>query len=50
MNDETTPPEDGSTVSLPSGSVVHVRSVSRVGQSDLGANAERIRRFAALLE
>lgn len=36
--------------SLPSGSVVHVRSVSRVGQSDLGANAERIRRFAALLE
>jgi len=31
------------------GSVVHVRSTSRVGQSDLGANAERIRRFVSEL-
>ena len=32
------------------GSVVHVRSTSRVGQSDLGANAARIRRFASRLQ
>ncbi len=31
------------------GSLVHVRSTSRVGQSDLGANAARIERFAAAL-
>ena len=31
------------------GSVAHVRSTSRVGQSDLGANAFRIRRFAEIL-
>lgn len=31
-------------------STVHVRSTSRVGQSDLGANAERIRRFLAALQ
>ena len=33
-----------------SGSVVHVRSTSRVGQSDLGANTERIRRFTSRLK
>jgi uncharacterized protein (DUF1499 family) len=32
------------------GSVVHVRSTSRVGQSDLGANAARIDRFASRLQ
>lgn len=32
------------------GSVVHVRSTSRVGQSDLGANAARIDRFASRLK
>jgi uncharacterized protein (DUF1499 family) len=32
------------------GSVVDVRSMSRVGQSDLGANAKRIRAFVARLE
>jgi uncharacterized protein (DUF1499 family) len=32
------------------GSRVDVRSVSRVGLSDLGANADRIRRFAAKLQ
>jgi len=31
------------------GSRVDVRSKSRVGKSDLGANAARIRRFAAAL-
>lgn len=34
----------------PRGSRVDVRSVSRVGRSDLGANARRIREFAAALE
>jgi uncharacterized protein (DUF1499 family) len=29
---------------------VDVRSVSRVGRSDLGTNARRIRRFLAALE
>jgi uncharacterized protein (DUF1499 family) len=33
-----------------SGSIVDVRSMSRVGQSDLGANARRIRTFCAGLE
>jgi uncharacterized protein (DUF1499 family) len=33
----------------PSGSVVDVRSVSRVGLSDVGANAARIRRFTRTL-
>jgi uncharacterized protein (DUF1499 family) len=28
------------------GSVIDLRSVSRVGRSDVGANAKRIRRFA----
>ena len=32
------------------GSIVDVRSRSRVGQSDLGANAARIRRLSAALE
>ncbi len=32
------------------GSIVDVRSVSRVGQSDLGANAKRIRAILAGLE
>lgn len=32
------------------GSIVDVRSVSRVGQSDLGANAARIRSYLAALE
>ncbi|MCK7493718.1 MAG: DUF1499 domain-containing protein [Comamonadaceae bacterium] len=31
----------------PGGSRVDVRSVSRVGRSDLGANAGRIRRYLA---
>ena len=33
----------------PGGSRVDVRSVSRVGKSDLGANARRIRAFLAAL-
>jgi uncharacterized protein (DUF1499 family) len=33
-----------------SGSRVDVRSVSRVGQSDVGANAERVRRYLARLQ
>lgn len=33
-----------------SGTVVDVRSVSRVGRSDLGANAKRIERFLAALQ
>lgn len=32
-----------------SGSAVHMRSKSRLGKSDLGANAARIRRFFAVL-
>lgn len=36
-------------VSRGQGSQVDVRSVSRVGQSDLGANAKRIERFMALM-
>ena len=32
------------------GSVLDVRSVSRVGRSDLGKNAERIRSFLAALD
>jgi uncharacterized protein (DUF1499 family) len=33
----------------PTGSRIDVRSVSRVGKSDLGANAKRIRSFLARL-
>ncbi len=33
-----------------SGSRIDVRSVSRVGRSDLGANARRIRAFLELIE
>jgi glyoxylase-like metal-dependent hydrolase (beta-lactamase superfamily II)/uncharacterized protein (DUF1499 family) len=33
-----------------SGSLLHVRSTSRIGQSDLGKNAARIRAFAKALE
>jgi len=36
-------------VSIPEGSRVDVRSVSRIGRSDLGANARRIRGFLAAL-
>jgi FAD/FMN-containing dehydrogenase len=32
---------------LPAGSRVDVRSVSRVGRSDIGTNAERIRAYFA---
>jgi uncharacterized protein (DUF1499 family) len=32
------------------GSAVHMRSKSRLGKSDLGANAERIRAFATELK
>lgn len=35
---------------LGSGSTIDLRSVSRVGRSDLGVNAARIRRFAAAFE
>ena len=31
------------------GSVLDMRSISRVGQSDLGANAKRIRKFVKAL-
>ena len=31
------------------GSVVDVRSISRVGGSDIGANADRIRKFLGLM-
>jgi len=33
----------------PGGSQLDIRSVSRVGKSDLGANARRIRAFLAAL-
>ena len=36
-------------VPAPEGSLVDVRSVSRVGRSDLGANARRVRAFVAAL-
>jgi len=31
------------------GSLVDIRSVSRIGRSDLGANAKRVRAFIAAL-
>jgi uncharacterized protein (DUF1499 family) len=36
-------------VPTPEGSLVDIRSVSRVGRSDLGANARRVRAFVAAL-
>jgi uncharacterized protein (DUF1499 family) len=40
---------DGSSAATPT-SVIDVRSVSRVGKSDLGTNARRIRNYLQVLK
>ena len=42
------PSQDGSTTATPA-SIIDVRSVSRVGKSDLGTNARRIRNYLKAL-
>jgi uncharacterized protein (DUF1499 family) len=44
-----TPAHDGSSAATPT-SVIDVRSVSRVGKSDLGTNARRIRNYLQVLK
>jgi uncharacterized protein (DUF1499 family) len=39
-----------SDLERPGGSVVDMRSISRVGGSDIGVNAKRVRRFLADLQ